>query len=76
MITIPPLAQSAIVAAVSASNAIGLTTPATDAVKADRLAYCLTCTVRVSEQCGACGCVLAAKAALAFSTCPKGKWPQ
>ena len=42
----------------------------------NRLAECNECEylIRKSMRCGACGCLLEAKARMKSSYCPKGKW--
>lgn len=46
--------------------------------KARRLSICDACpkkeTLIGQPRCGACGCFLKAKAALATESCPEGKW--
>lgn len=39
-----------------------------------REAICEPCEFRDGEQCGVCGCFLAAKTALNTERCPKRKW--
>jgi hypothetical protein len=45
-------------------------------VKAERLAACEGCELRVGDRCShpACGCVLEVKAGWASESCPEGKW--
>jgi len=45
------------------------------AVLDSRLEICTLCDQRTDDRCGACGCFLAAKAGMATSECPLGKWP-
>lgn len=59
---------------VAATNAVGLTDPASAETKAARLAVCEACLFSKGKTCGACGCVLSAKAALQNQKCPLGKW--
>jgi len=42
-----------------------------------RLAACQACPLwrAAEDRCGACGCITRAKAALAASRCPEGRWP-
>jgi hypothetical protein len=46
------------------------------AVYTDRLGECNTCEFlrRKNMRCGACGCLLEAKAQMKTAYCPKGKW--
>lgn len=59
---------------VAATNAAGLTVPASVETKAARLAVCAACIVTKGETCGVCGCVLSAKASLQNEKCPLNKW--
>lgn len=78
----PPLGSmvagvaGAAVAAV-ASAVAGREVLASEATKVARLATCAGCDLwRAAEgRCGSCGCITAAKAALADSRCPLGRWP-
>lgn len=45
------------------------------AAKADRIRICRACTFFDGHRCSQCGCLIIAKALLATSSCPLGKWP-
>jgi len=42
---------------------------------AERLQHCAECPYRKWAICGACTCVLQAKARIREEQCPKGRWP-
>ena len=41
-----------------------------------RLNKCSVCPLRVDDRCSACGCFIAAKAAMRSAECPIGEWPE
>jgi hypothetical protein len=45
-------------------------------VQRERLSFCNSCPLLhpITKTCASCGCFMAQKVKLAYSTCPKGKW--
>lgn len=75
--TVASLARG-VVGAIAGSLALAMTgDPVTvpGAVRAARLAACARCDLWDAGRCRSCGCVTAAKAALAATSCPMGRWP-
>ena len=60
--------------ALAAHVANGLESADTPTMEA-RLNVCTLCDQRNEDRCSACGCFVAAKAAMQSSVCPLGKWP-
>lgn len=73
-VNVPSVLAPVVNAAVAATNAVGLTTPASAETRAARRAICNSCVRSKGETCGVCGCVLSAKAALQNEKCPLNKW--
>lgn len=53
---------------------LGLLSPKVEKIAETRLKICDTCSQRVNNTCGQCGCLLAAKTVDLNSKCPINKW--